>query len=419
MPKAQMKDYMPRVGGINQFQSVKKFEGALRAGSKRDISFVSPDYQHSNFRVRLYRFMADSIPLIHSVLWTWTRLAAAPGSFLYSRGDEPVRSRAADEILERLFGTITQTNFGNRSGIEGILVPFFNSLFLDGAVAGKIEFAEDFGGIKQVRLFDLGRCDVSLAADGEVVIREHTGQRDLVHRGRDVFYHAHNADIVNPYGRPILQAVSFVSYIEQQLVDDMRRAMHNSGYHRLHVKIAPPDKRDGESDESYVRRANTYFDDTVSMIRDIKTEENPVTWDDVAIEYIGPKIQGSSRTGNWYLTHRAMVEEICSGTNLAPFLLGYAYNATTNWAQFKHDLIMRQVRSVQQAATQFLDQLANIELALRGMKLTAGWRFDNRFSALAKEQTQIKKEETTRIIDLYNAGLIDHKTASNLARELL
>ncbi|MEZ5360156.1 MAG: hypothetical protein R3F48_15170 [Candidatus Zixiibacteriota bacterium] len=410
--------YMPRVGSFGR-KSVSGLHSGLKYSTTRDIAFQSSDFRQSNFRVRLYRFMADSIPLVHSVLWTWTRLAAASGSFKFFRGDEQIPGSSADDILERLFGNITQVNFGSRSGAEGILVPFFNSLFQDGAVAGKIDFNDDFSGIKQVRLFDLSRCSISLSASGEVSITESGNVTDRTFKGRDVFYYAHNADIANPYGRPILQPVSFVSYIEQQLVDDMQRAMHNSGYHRLHVRISPPDKRDGETDDSYVQRANSYFDDTVSMIRDIKTEDNPVTWDDVAIEYIGPKNQGSSRTNNWYLTHRSMVEEICSGTNLAPFLLGYAYNTTTNWAQFKYDLIMRQVRSVQHAARQFLNQLANIELALRGAKLTAEWRFDNRFSALAKEQTQIRKDETSRIIDLYNAGLIDREAASAMAEELL
>jgi len=66
------------------------------------------------------------------------------------------------------------------------------------------------------------------------------------------------------------------------------------------------------------------------MIRAIETEDNPVTWDDVTIEHIGPSGPAGPRPA-LYLNHRAMIEEICSGTHLSPFLLGYSYNATTNW----------------------------------------------------------------------------------------
>ncbi len=166
-------------------------------------------------------------------------------------------------------------------------------------------------------------------------------------------------------------------------------------------------------------RANTYFDDTVSMIKNIEPEDNPVTWQDVAIEYIGPRGQGGTKTSNWYINHRAMVEEVCSGTNLAPFLLGYSYNATTNWAQFKYDLVMRQVCTVQNAAITFLNWLANIELALRGFDLRASWQFDNDFSVLAGDQAEVKSREANRVIDLYKAGLIDKDTASRAATRLV
>ncbi len=419
MAKAQLQTCPARIGLIRPGNSGKTLVNSLRSPSNRNISFLSSDLRQSSFRIKLYRFMAESIPLINSVLWTWTRLAVAPGKYKYFDNDDRVDNPSADDALERLFGLITHFNFGSSSDVEGILIPFFNSLFLDGAVAGSIQLHNDLSGIKTVELFDLSRCSIRLTSSGEIkiIVEGDRGQR--TYSGADVFYFAHNADIANPYGKPILQAVPFVSYIEQQLVDDMRKSMHNSGYHRLHVKITPPEKREDENDDAYVNRANTYFDDTLSMMRDIKTEDNPVTWDDVSIEYIGPKSHGSARSGNWYLTHRAMVEEVCSGTNLAPFLLGYAYNATTNWAQFKYDLIMRQVRSVQQCAIQFLNRLANIELALKGIKVDASWGFDNRFSALAKEQTQIKNDETSRIIDLFNAGLIDKDEASRCARELL
>ncbi|MCK5125675.1 MAG: hypothetical protein KAR42_05425 [candidate division Zixibacteria bacterium] len=415
--KTNNRNVPPRISGALGVPGSPSIERLSRKTGS--FGFQSHEYRDSSFRVRLYRFMAESIPLINSVLWTWTRLAAAPGGFSYiSQGDE-VDNLQADEVLTNLFHKISKENFGSFSNASEILVPFFNSLFLDGAVAGKLDFYSDLSGIYKMEFFDLSKCQVEISSTGEVRIRKFDGVKDTVSHGTNVFYYSHNPDIANPYGQSILHAVPFVTYIEQQLVDDMRRSMHNSGYHRLHIKITPPEKRENENDEKYVSRANSYFDDTLAMVRDIKTEDNPITWDDVSIEHIGPGIQGGSKSNNWYLTHRSMVEEICSGTNLAPFLLGYSYNATTNWAQFKYDLIMRQVHSVQYSAQAFLEWLANIELALKGFNLTAVWKFDNRFSALAQERVKIKKDESSLLIDLLNAGLIDKETAERKVRELL
>jgi hypothetical protein len=74
---------------------------------------------------------------------------------------------------------------------------------------------------------------------------------------------------------------------------------------------------------------------------------------------------------------------------------------------------------VQKAAVNFLNWLANIELALKGFRLLADWRFDNKVSALAREQSEIKKTEAGYIIDLYGAGLIDRETAADRASRLV
>lgn len=385
----------------------------------RGITFVANEWRESRFRVRLYRFMAESIPLIGAVIWTWSRLAAAPGRFLFFDNDRPVEDMQADRILKDLFQRVNRVCFGHGGTEEDFLPPFFQSLYLDGAVLGKMELASDLSAIAGYRVFDPSRADIDIDPSGDIRVVEATETGEVVHAGPDLFYYALNASMTNPYGRSIIKAVPFIAYIEQQLLDDMRRSMHNAGYHRLHVKIHPPDKREGESDEAYAGRANGYFDSTVGMIRAIEPEDNPVTWDDVSIEHIGPSGAGGTKTSNWYLNHRAMVEEICSGTHLSPFLLGYSYNATTNWAQFKYDLVMRQVRSVQAAATGFLNWLANIELALKGCDCRAEWRFDNTLSVLAGEQADVKSKEAAGIISLYTAGLIDKETACRAAGRLV
>jgi len=386
----------------------------------RSLVFHSGEFRDGRFGVRLYRFMAESIPLINSVIWTWSRMAAAPGEFVLSDSRDRIEDQGASMVLDNLFARINRVNLGRPGSQDDLLHPFFQSLFLDGMIFGLLELEKDLSGVAAFRFFDPARTEVKMSPAGEVSVIEHLDNSERIYRGPDLFFYALNADLSNPFGRSILKAVPFVTYVEQQLVDDMRRTVHNAGYHRLHVKIAPPERREGETDDAYVGRANSYFDNTVSMIKDIEPEENPVTWEDVAIEYVGPNTQGGGTRGNnWYISHRAMVEEICSGTHLAPFLLGYSYNATTNWAQFKYDLVMRQVCSVQGAAVNFLNWLANIELSLKGFSLTAGWKFDNKVSALAREQTEIKKVEAGYIIDLYTAGLIDRDTAADRAGRLV
>ena len=175
----------------------------------------------------------------------------------------------------------------------------------------------------------------------------------------------------------------------------MRRSSHNAGFHRLHVKITPPEKLAGEADGAYVDRINGYFDSTVRMIRSCEVDDNPVTWDNVTIESIGPR-SAQTVTNRWFMNHRSLVEEICAGTHLAPFLLGYSYGATTTWAAFKLDLVMRQVQSVQAEAAQLLKQIGDIELALRGSTASASsysttaWRIRRAMSPRSRRNSSTR-----------------------------
>ena len=211
-------------------------------------------------------------------------------------------------------------------------------------------------------------------------------------------------------GRSILHAVPFVAYIEQQLVDDMRRSSHNSGFHRLHVKITPPERQSGESDRNYVDRINKYFDDTVGMIRSCDVDDNPVTWDNIAIEHIGPS-NTRAVVNSWFMHHRAMIEEICAGTNLAPFLMGYSYGATNTWSAFKFDLVMRQVKTVQATIATFMEWLGRIDLALGGFEPGCRFVFDNTFTYQADEQARIENQRVENTLKLFESGLISKDEA--------
>jgi len=208
----------------------------------------------------------------------------------------------------------------------------------------------------------------------------------------------------------MISAVGFVARVEQELIGDMRKAMRNAGYHRLHVKVRPPDKQPSESDDDYADRANTYFDHTVAMMRDFDVDDNPVTWDDVEITHIGPSSRVSSST-NWYVNHKAMLEDIVAGCHLAPFMLGYSYGATHNWAQFKYEMVQRQIFSLQKVVSHFLEWIANIELALQGVEITCRHLFDNRLDFGLVDKLQAEKLRTEILVTQMEKGLISLEDA--------
>ncbi|UCD63030.1 MAG: hypothetical protein JSW34_09755 [Candidatus Zixiibacteriota bacterium] len=382
----------------------------------RVLSCASGDILSGRYRIQLYRFLTQNVPVVNACISTWVRLSAAPGNFRIDNETGP-DARRAREKLAGLCERVYRPTAGNAGSMVTFLSDLFGGLYRDGVAGGFITVKQNGTGVDRFIPVDVV----------DLLCRRRGAQRHLmleldsrtIDLDRSDFYHIPlNADINHPLGRSVLQPVPFVAYIEQQLVDDMRRTSHNSGFHRLHVKVTPPERMAGEADNAYTDRINSYFDSTVTMIKSCEVDDNPVTWDNVAIEHIGPS-NVRTVTNSWFLNHRSMIEEVCAGTGLAPFLLGYSYGATATWSSFKFDLVMRQVRSIQTEVAAFLQWLGNIELALAGLNQRCRFEFDNTFAYQAAENARVQSSRVDSLLKLYNAGLIDRNDARRRAGDLI
>lgn len=364
-------------------------------------------------RLDLYRFLRASIPVLNSVVWTWVRLCAADFEYRFTSPLSSSDETAARKTISELDKRIHRDGLMKLGGFRELLVQFFDALFTDGAVCGELQLTPSMSRIDRFLLADLKTIEIERSGDSYRLYQT-TGDTRTPLNPHTLFYYGLSARPGTLLGSSILTAVPFVARVEQALVSDMHGAMRSAGYHRIHVKITPPERRSDESEEDYINRANSYFDDTVGMMRDFSPDSNPVTWDDVKIEYIGPANRTSSATA-WYLNHKAMIEDACAGTHLAPFMLGYAYGTTHNWAEFKYDLMLRQVESVQQAAVSLLDWIVNIELSLSGSSAQVAHYFVNRAHVGLIERMQAEKVALDNVITR-----LDHKliTAEEAQREL-
>lgn len=395
-------------------------DGSLNRGTQTargTLSWRGGEFTAQEFPVHLYRFLKKSIPVVSGCIWTWSRLSAAPADFLLEGSNSAVDSapqRTLDGLADRLF----PFSFRRNAGLSGLLPFIFDSYFTDGAFAGFVEISADGSRIERFVPVDVSGIVSRTSETGEVTLALQTADGLLSLDRPDFYYFGLNTDQRSGLGRSILSAVPFVSYVERQLVEDMRRASHNSGFHRLHVKVAPPERQAGETDTDYTNRANGYFDSAAAMIRQADVDDNPVTWDDIAIEYIGPKRAKGDADG-WFVSHRAMIEEICAGTNLAPFLLGYSFGATETWSAFKYDLVMRQVGAVQREAARFLAWLGNIELALSGSREKCRLVFDNNLSHQLVDTAKSQSTQVDLLVRLFQAGLLDESEARQRARDLI
>lgn len=370
-----------------------------------------------SFRIKFYRFLKENIPVLNSAIWTWTHLCSAPSAVQIKGTDDPEIIKSAEKIISDLDKRIYEQSYQKFGGADALLVQFFNSLFTDGIVCGELVLTPSGDKIDKFYFIDPTSLRFELKNDRWEIFQQQDGSTSLTTSGSlaklnpdSTFYFGLDTQVNNPIGKSLLSSIPFVAKVEQQLVSDMQKTMHNAGYHRLHVKIKPPERSNLESDEAYISRANNYFDKTVEMMRQFGPDDNPITWNDVEINYIGPESRQAASSA-WYINHKAMIEDVCAGVHLDPFMLGYSYGLSRSWAGFKLELIFRNVVSIQRTAKRFMEWVRNIELALHGLNLETEHRFDNSLAFGILEKLQAEKMALENIRAKQEAGYISFEEA--------
>jgi hypothetical protein len=370
-----------------------------------DWSFSGGQASDRAFTIRLHRFLRDNVPILKSVIWTWTRLAASPHHFEIAQPvDEATRKRALT-VLDALDRRIFPERIVRCGGFDALLIQIFNTLFTDGVVAGELTLLPSRQGLDRFGFIDTTTLECEADKTGRWQIYQSDAAQRIPLDSDAVFYWPLDADAGRPVGKSLLAAVAFVARVEQELVRDMRMSMRNAGYSRLHVRVRPPAQSPAESNTDYTARANAYFDSTARALRDLEVDDNPITWDDVEISAVGPGGQVGA-THNWYLNHRAMVEDVIAGCHLAPFMLGYSYGTTQTWAKFKYEMVGRQISTLQRAASRFCEWIAGIELALAGIDVTVRHVFDNRLDFDRRERFEADRIQTDVVLRQLEAGLL-------------
>lgn len=380
---------------------------SLRKDKSREYKLVYPTGVDAHeARIQLYRFLRDNVPSLNAAVWTWVKMAAGRLKYTISdKSGKQISSGHANSVVDALSRRLYDNRYQKFGGIDALMVEFFNTLFVTGSVCGELLVDPTGSKVERFYFIDPASIRFRLNREGDWEMYQQIDDRKINLQQPSTFFYGLDANSVNPWGKSLLSAIPFAARVEQALVSDMNKSMHNAGYHRIHVKVKPPERMPGEDQCAYTSRANDYFDETVRMMKQIEPADNPITWDDVEIEYIGPHSRMSA-SSTWYLNHKAIVEDICVGAHLAPFMLGYSYGSTQTWAEFNFELLQRQLRTIQSAAVRFLRWITEVEFALQGIDATCVWEFDDAIKIGVLEKRKAESVLIDNVLKKLGAGLI-------------
>lgn len=208
--------------------------------------------QDNSFRIKLYRFLRDNIPILNSAIWTWTRICASPNYFELKGSEDSALLDRGTKVIRSLDRRIYQHSFQKFGGTDALLTQFFRSLFTDGAVCGELVLTPSRDRLDKFYFIDPAGIRFKLKNESTWELFQEVDGNLLKLNPHSTFYLGLDPDSDDPRGKSILGSIPFVARVEQRLLEDMQKTMHNAGYHRLHVKIKPPERISGESDENYL-----------------------------------------------------------------------------------------------------------------------------------------------------------------------
>lgn len=354
--------------------------------------------------LRVYRFLRDAIPDISDAVWTWKRLCQTGYDIhVVEASSEPAKRRAG-RLLRELD---TRVNSGDR-GMDGLLDIFYTSLFTYGAAALEIVLSPSRETIHDVVPVDVWTVRFRREQGGALQpYQVHNGEEIPLPRDRFI-YVGLDRDGTNPYGRSMLRSIPFVVKIQQRLIEDMAKATHNAGWAKLHVRYTPDERGRGESEEMHEQRKEATFADLHRKLARLETDQNLVTYDNVAVSLV----RGDQQQHVFYDNHKAIEEQVITGMHLMPILLGRNYGTTETYGTAQFEIVNRQVESVNRSVKRILERLYAFELAL--MWGSASVRVSmrgNRTVDILKEASA-RGREIANAVTLRNEGFLDQTAAA-------
>ena len=351
--------------------------------------------------LRAYRFLRDAVPDISDAVWTWKRLCQTERRVEIVEAASP---RAEEEARRRVEELDERAHDGE--GMAVLLDTLYGSLFTFCAAAIELVPGRGRGWIHDVTPVDVwtirfrrenGRLQAYQVIDGEPVALPM----------ERFIYIPIDRDGTNPYGRSMLRSIPFVVRIQQRLLEDMARAVHNTGWSRLHVCYTPETRAVGETAEAHRARMLSAMTDLRDQISGLAADQNILTGDNVNVSVL----QGDQRGQTFYDNHKAVEEQVITGLHMMPVLMGRNYGSTETYGTAQFEVVNRQVETVNRGVGAALERMYNADFALGGVPARARVRLGGNRTTDVLREAEARAREIDNALRLRDAGLIDDRGA--------
>ncbi|HOQ30995.1 MAG TPA: hypothetical protein PLA12_00635 [Candidatus Hydrogenedens sp.] len=387
---------------------------------RRSLVFNTPNQYLQSFAplpdnvpfqmLEVYRYLRDSIPDLSDAVWTWKRLCNTGFRLVWSDNVSELLKREAQEVIEKLN---RRMNHGE-GGLTHLLDIVYTSLFTYGASAMEIVFSP-----RGSQIYDVVPVDVWTIRfrweDGDWQAYQVYAEETIRLPRERFVYIALDRDGSNPYGRSLFRSLPFVVRIQQRLMEDMSRAMHNAGWARLHVQYKPEPRGTDETEEEYQNRLDSNLEQVRNQMSNLGVDQNVVTFDNIGISVV----QGAQRFSAYYETQRAIEEQIITGAHMMPILLGRNYGTTETYGTVQYEIMNRQVDTINQSLARILERIYQLELAMHGIQAEFTVQPHSNSTADTLKKSLIETRRINALLQLLQSGIISKEETRKAVEQIL
>lgn len=215
----------------------------------------------------------------------------------------------------------------------------------------------------------------------------------------------------SPYGVPpfisVLSRLGTQNNIMENL-DNISKKLGIMGF--LQVLIDAPEKREGEEDQSYIQRVQTYLKDTAEKFTANFSRGVAVGLrDQMDVEY---KAVSSEASGVAQIM-QIVEEQIASGFKQDPAMFGRTYSTTETYAGVVYDKFINTLQHYTALVSSLLREVLMMELQFNGIRVASVRPvFPPPKSLTAEIDAKAESIKTTTVLSKRDSGIIDQAQAA-------
>ena len=416
---------------------VERIKGFFQRGTDSSVAAVSPasstlrqesadvmawlDFVEPDFPIEIIALIERLVMWIPDLSQTVKRIIA-----LGNTGLTWAVEGADEQTLKKILNDEIPEFFEQHPGITNALM---RQTIISGALSAEAVPTLDLSGIETIQMIKTASVrfkKVKLETDRSIYVpyQELPDGKHLLLNSEQYTYDAIERNESSPYAIPPFIAAIPSIFVQLEGREGLRGLLDRNrllGF--LHLAKEPPRRRPGTTDGEHDMRVRAILKDIRDAFVKSRKEGLVVSTSDVKADFHSFSSDSRGFEHPW----RANEEQIASGLDMPPSLLGRSYSTTETYAGVDYTAFVNKLGNARHPAKRFLQKTLNLHCRLRGYKfkrIRANWNPDaalqpDRDAAAAKSREEAMEARLRWLTSLRELGIIDdEKVASEMGFEL-